>query len=87
VDQCPKKQEDDTSHISYVSVVGGLLYVMVYTIPHISHAVGVLGKYMPKPGKEHWTTVKKVFMYLCGTTNYGLRSQGRPILEKVLEIH
>jgi hypothetical protein len=27
---------------------------------------------MLKPRKEHWTTVKRVFRYLRGTTNYGL---------------
>jgi hypothetical protein len=42
---------------------------------------------MSKRGKEHWTTVKRVFRYLHGTTSYGLCYQGRPILDKVLDIH
>jgi phosphoribosyl-AMP cyclohydrolase len=37
--------------------------------------------------KEHWTTVKRVFRYLCGTASYGLCYQGRPGLEKVVDIH
>jgi hypothetical protein len=42
---------------------------------------------MSKPGKEHWTTVKRVFRYLRGTTSYGLCYQGRPGLDRVLDIH
>ena len=42
---------------------------------------------MSKLGKEHWTSVKRVFMYLCDATSYGLCYQGRPVLERVLEIH
>jgi hypothetical protein len=34
---------------------------------------------MPKPGKEHWIAVKRVFRYLHGTANYGL--------DRVLDIH
>jgi hypothetical protein len=53
-----------------------LMYVMVYTRSDIAHAVGVLSRYMSKPGKEHWTIVKRVFRYLCGTSSYGLCYQG-----------
>ena len=62
------------------------MYAMVCTRPNIAHAVGVLHRFMSKPGKEHWTTVKRVFRYLRGTSDYGLCYQGRPRLEKVLDI-
>ena len=41
---------------------------------------------MSKPGKEHWTTVKRVFWYLCGTTYYAICYQGRPGANRVLDI-
>jgi hypothetical protein len=63
------------------------MYAMVCTRPYIAHAVGVLRRYMSKLGKEHWTTVKRVFRYLCGTTSYGLCYQGRPGLDRVVDIH
>jgi hypothetical protein len=63
------------------------MYAMVFTISGNAHAVGVLSRYMSKLGKEHWTTIKKVFMYLRGTTIYGFFYQGRPSLDRVLEIH
>jgi hypothetical protein len=65
-EQCPKTQEEeeDMSHVPYASAVGSLMYAMVCTRPNIAHAVGVLSRYMSKPGKEHWTTIKRVFRYL-----------------------
>jgi hypothetical protein len=75
------------SHVSYASAVGNLMYAMVCTRQVIAHAIGVLSRYMSKPGKEHWTTVKRVFRYLRGTTSYGLCYQGIPGLDRVLDIH
>jgi hypothetical protein len=88
-DQCPKTQEEEEgmSHVPYASAVSSLMYAMVCTRPDIAHAVGVLSRYMSKPGKEHWTTAKRVFRYLRGTTSYGLCYQGRPGLDIVVDIH
>jgi hypothetical protein len=65
------------AHVPYASVVGSLMYVMVCNRPYISHAVGVLSRYMLTPGKEQWTIVKRVFKYLCGTKDYAICYQGR----------
>ena len=61
--QCPKTQEEveDMSHVPYASAVGSLMYAMVCTRPDIAHAVGVLRRFISNPGKERWTTVKRVF--------------------------
>jgi hypothetical protein len=75
------------SHVPYASVVGSLMYAMVYTRLDIAQAVGVLRRYMSKPGKEHWTTIKRVFRYLRGTASYGLCYQGRLGLDRVVDIH
>jgi hypothetical protein len=87
--QCPKthKEEENMSHVPYASEVGSLMYAMVCTRPDIAHVVGVLRRYMSKPRKEHWTTVKMVFRYLRGTASYGLCYQGRSILDRVLDMH
>jgi hypothetical protein len=88
-DQCPKKQEEeeDTSHVPYESAVGSLMYAMICTRPEIAHTMGVLSRYMSKPKKEHWTIVKRVFRYLRGNDSYRLCYQGRPVLDRVLDIH
>jgi hypothetical protein len=72
--------------VPYVSEVGSLMYAMVCTRLDIAHAVGVLSRYMSKPGKEHWTTIKRVFTHLCGTASYGLGYKGRPRLDRVVDI-
>jgi hypothetical protein len=33
---------------------------------------------MSTPRKEHWTDVKRVFRYLCGTKYYSICYQGKP---------
>jgi hypothetical protein len=88
-DQCPKthEEEEDMSCVPYVSAVGSLMYAMVCIRPDIAHEVGGLSRYMSKPGKEHWTTVKRVFRYLCGTASYGLYYEGRLGLDRVVDIH
>eukprot|EP00253_Pinus_taeda_P022280 PITA_22280 len=49
---CPNTDEekDYMSQIPYANVVGCLMYAMVYTQPDISHAVGVVHRYMGNPG-------------------------------------
>eukprot|EP00253_Pinus_taeda_P035182 PITA_35182 len=88
VEQCPKTQEEeqDMPHVPYASAVNSLMYAMVSTRPDIAHVVGVLSRFMSKPGKEHWTAVKRVFRYLRGTSDYGLCYQGRPRLDIMLDI-
>ena len=88
-EQCPKTQEEeeDMSRVPYASAVGSLMYAMVCTRLDIAHVLGGLSRYMSKPGKEHWTTVKWMFMYLCGTTDHAICYQGRVGLDKVLDVH
>jgi len=87
-EQCPKTQEEeeDMSHVPYASVVGSLMYAMVCTRLDIVDAVGVLSRFMTKPGMEHWTIVKRLFRYLHGISDYGLCYQGRPGLDRILDI-
>jgi hypothetical protein len=81
------KGKKELVRVPYVRENGSLMYVMVFTRPNIAHALGVLSRYMSKPGKEHWTTVKRLFRYLHGTASYGLCYQGKRGLDRVLDIH
>eukprot|EP00253_Pinus_taeda_P005362 PITA_05362 len=89
VEPCPKTQEEEEnmSRVPYVSAVGSLMYVMVCTRPNIAHAVELLNRFMSKPGKDQWIAVKRVFRYLCGTSDYGLCYQRRLGLDRLLDIH
>ena len=88
IEQCPKTQEEeeDMSCVPYASAVGSLMYSMVCTRSNIAHALGVLSRFMSKPGKENWTTMNQVFRYLHGTSENVMCYQGRLGLDKVLDI-
>ena len=45
------EEKDYVSHLPYANTIGCLMYAMVCTRPDISHAIGVLSKYMANPGK------------------------------------
>ena len=60
------------SKVSYSSVVGSLMYVMLCTRPDIAHAVGVVSMYMNNLGKEHWKIVQWILRYLRGATSHAL---------------
>ena len=59
---CPNTNEEKEymSRIPYANAVGTLMYAMVCTQLDISHAVGVVSRYMANPGKKHWLAVKWV---------------------------
>ena len=56
----------------YQMAIGCLTYVTTATRPDLAAAIGILSKYMSKPGKAHWEGVKRVLRYIKGTINYGL---------------
>jgi hypothetical protein len=56
--------------IPYANAVGSLKYAMVSTRLDISHAVGVVSRYMENLGKEHWEALKWVLQYMRGTSDY-----------------
>ena len=75
---CPSNDEEKKymSHVPYVNGVEIMMYLMVCTRPDISHAVGVVSRYMENLGKEHWEVVKWVLRYLIGTSNYCISFDG-----------
>ncbi|RVW76154.1 Retrovirus-related Pol polyprotein from transposon TNT 1-94 [Vitis vinifera] len=68
-EQSPKTEEemDHMSKVPYASAISSLMYVMVCTRSDIAHAVGVVSKFMNRPGKQHWETVKWILRYLKGS--------------------
>ncbi|OMO59210.1 Integrase, catalytic core [Corchorus capsularis] len=67
---CPvsEKEKDEMSVIPYSSAMGSVMYLMVCTRPNITHAVGVVSRFLSDPGKVHWEAVKWIFRYLRGTS-------------------
>ena len=48
-----EKEKGEMSIIPYSSTVGSLMYAMVRTCPDISHAVGVVSRFLANLGKAH----------------------------------
>jgi hypothetical protein len=72
--QSPSTPEDEAfmRTVPYVSTVGALMYLAIVTRPDIAYAVGVLCRFMARPGPEHWKAVKHLFRYLRGTCDFRL---------------
>ena len=69
-EHCPisEKEKQEMRGVPYASAVGSLMYVMVCTRPDITHAIGVVSRFISNPGKEHWTIVKWILIYFRGTS-------------------
>ena len=42
---------------------------MVCIRPDIAHVVGVVSRFMSRPGKQHWEAIKWILRYLKGSSN------------------
>lgn len=47
-------EKDEMYMVPYRELVGSLLYVNNTTRTEISYVVGLLDRYVEKPGKAHW---------------------------------
>uniref|UniRef100_A0A7N2QZR7 Integrase catalytic domain-containing protein n=1 Tax=Quercus lobata TaxID=97700 RepID=A0A7N2QZR7_QUELO len=68
-DKANEEERDHMSKVPYASVIGSLMYVMVCTRPDIAHAVGVVSRFISRPGKQHWETIKWILRYLKGSSD------------------
>ena len=61
----------------YREAVGSSLYLANVTRSDISYAVNVLSRHQINPTGDVWNMVKRVFRYLKGTRNMGLKFLGK----------
>jgi hypothetical protein len=87
--QCLQTPEDNEFMRDrlYVSAVGALMYVAIATRPDIAHAVGVLCRFMFKPGPAHWKAAKHLFRYLRGSVDYRLTYAPDPNSSQLFTIY
>ena len=64
-----KAKEKQMVRISYSSVIGSVMYVMICSRPDIAHAVSLVSIYMSNPRKGHWEALKWLLRYLKCTSN------------------
>ena len=62
----------DTEKFPYSSAVGSLMYAMVGTRPDLAYAIGLISRFMSKPGEIHWEAVKWLLRYVKGSSDLSL---------------
>ncbi|GJU06710.1 retrovirus-related pol polyprotein from transposon TNT 1-94 [Tanacetum coccineum] len=72
ISPCSEKERMEMSRVPYASAMGSLIFAMICTRPDIAHAVGVVSRYMAKPGRQHWEAVKRILRYIKGTSDVAL---------------
>ncbi|XP_043483459.1 secreted RxLR effector protein 161-like [Leptopilina heterotoma] len=75
-DNCNESKETSLD-FPYRETIGSLLYLSAATRPNIAYAVNVLSRHQINPTENEWKMVKRVFQYLKGTKDLGLRFIGR----------
>ena len=61
-------------------MVGSLIYLTVTRLD-ISHAVGMVSKFMDAPRSIHYAAVLRILQYVKGTLYHGLHYSSRSSLE------
>jgi hypothetical protein len=61
---------EEVDVILYRRIVGSLRY-LIHTLPVLTYDVS---RFLERPTEEHLQTVKKIFRYITGMLQYGLRS-------------
>ncbi|KZV55209.1 hypothetical protein F511_12796, partial [Dorcoceras hygrometricum] len=71
---------DFFEHVTlYRSTVGALQYLTI-TRPDIAYSVNKVCQFMQRPLQSHWTAVKRILRYLCGTLDFGISLGNSPSL-------
>lgn len=62
----------DTDEITYASAVGSIMYAMVGSRPDLAYAIGLVSRFMSRPGEIHWEAVKWLLRYMKGSSDVQL---------------
>jgi hypothetical protein len=68
-----EENSEKTVKVPFKEATGSLMYLMLSTRPDIAFAVNQISKFCENPQPAHWAAVKRIFSYLQGTRDYGLR--------------
>ena len=72
---CPKTEEEKEAMVKfpYRQAIGSLLWLAGGTRPDLSYAVAQVARFSSNPGIVHWKAIVKIFRYLQGTINLGIK--------------
>ncbi|CAH0550178.1 unnamed protein product [Brassicogethes aeneus] len=72
-----QNEESTICKAPYREAIGSLMYLANATRPDIAFAVNYLARKQLEPTEDDWTSVKRIFRYLRGTSNFGLIYRGK----------
>ena len=75
---CPNEGSEEMRamiNVPYRSAVGSLMYLLA-TRPDVRFHVTHVSRFVQNPALTHWKSVKRIFRYLNGTRDYGLKIGG-----------
>lgn len=70
-------QSPPAKDVPYREAVGSLMFLMIATRPDLAYAVGKASRVLDKPKVSDWSAVKRIFKYLQGTKDYGIKFHPR----------
>lgn len=70
------KNEVESEIVLYRETVGSLMFLAIVSRPDIAYSVNLVSKYLNNHNDSHWRTVKRIFAYLTGTSEYGIEFRG-----------
>ena len=68
-----EEDEKESNNVPYREAVGSLVFLAAVSRPDIAFAVNSVSKYLSKHNATHWRAVKRIFAYLQGTIDYGIK--------------
>lgn len=68
--------DEKSNNVPYREAVGSLVFLASVSRPDIAYAVNVVSRYLNNHNVEHWRAVKRIFSYLKGTAEYGIKYVG-----------
>ena len=71
------KRRDEKLECKFREAIGSLIYVSNGTRPDIAYAVNRMSRKQSNYNYEDWLKVKRIFRYLKGTANLGLKYTGK----------
>ena len=71
---CKLSKDDESKEVDqklYRSIIGSLLYVIA-SRPYVMQAIGLVTRFQANPKEARVLSIKRIFKYLKGTTEFGL---------------
>ena len=69
----------NNKQVSYLTVIGSLMYLMLGTCPDLAFSVGTLSRFSASPKTCHWEAAKCVLRYVRATTDMELQYNGNDV--------